>query len=355
MKKYPIAIIGLGIGAHHLAAYRQFPDRFEVKAVCSLEPEISKKIAAENNIPRICTSLDEVCDLSDIDIVDLCTPPYLHFQQLNQVLHAGKDAICEKPLVGSLAEIDQLIALEKSTGKTIMPILNYRFGNGVRRLKKLIDAGITGKAYLATVEIAWRRKMDYYSVPWRGRYETELGGTLMSHGIHGLDLLLYVLGGVKSLHAYAATRVNPIQVEDCLAVSMEMADGSLATFADTTGSPDQITRHRFCFANLVAESNTMPYKNSSDPWKFTADDQEIETRIQSEMENYVPGLEDFAGQFQAYAQARQNKQPLPVTLQDARNTLEVITAIYYSAHTGKHVELPILSDHPYYNGWYPKT
>ncbi len=154
--------------------------------------------------------------MKDIEIVDICTPPTLHFPQVMAALAAGKQVICEKPLVGSLAEIDQLAIAEAKTAGRVMPIFQYRYGNGLQKAKRIIDLGLAGKPYLGTVETAWLRKAAYYSGPWRGRWATELGGVLMGHAIHPHDMFCYLMGPLKSLFGRVATRVNPIEVEDCI-------------------------------------------------------------------------------------------------------------------------------------------
>lgn len=59
---------------------------------------------------------------------------------------------------------------------------------GCKRAKHIIASGAAGKPYLATVETAWNRGPAYYAVSWRGKYETALGGTLVTHAIHAHDL-----------------------------------------------------------------------------------------------------------------------------------------------------------------------
>ena len=114
--------------------------------------------------------------MDDVDVIDICTPSYLHYEQTLQALAAGKHVICEKPVAGSLKEVDELIAAEARSGKRMMPIFQYRFRSGLQKLKLLVDAGVAGRAYLTTVETAWRRRPEYYAVPWRGKWKTELGG-----------------------------------------------------------------------------------------------------------------------------------------------------------------------------------
>ena len=346
-----VAVVGAGVGSQHIEAYQTLAPQFEVVAICDLDVARAQQVANAYRIPAAFGDFEHMCQLVEADVIDLCTPSYLHYAQTQQALMEGKHVICEKPATGSLREIDDLIALERHTGKLVMPIFQYRFGHGMQKLKALIAAGLTGQAYLTTVETAWRRRAPYYAAPWRGKWDTELGGAVLTLAIHAHDLLCYVLGPVKSVFARTATKVNPIETEDCLVAALEMADGSLASLAVTTGSAQEISRHRFCFSGLTAESQTEPYRNSSDPWIFTGDSPELNAQIAATLAAFKPQPERFVGQFARFAEAWQQHTALPVTLADARLILELTTAIYYSAHTGQPVNLPLGVDHPFYQSW----
>jgi predicted dehydrogenase len=349
--KLRVGVVGLGVGRSHVEAFQQLQDLYEVVAVCDLDADRAATVARELNVPGVFTDYTELCRQDNVDVLDLCTPPFLHFDQVQQALAAGKHVICEKPLVGSLKEVDELDQAQQKSGRVLMPVFQYRFGHGLQKLKLLVDKGLTGNAYLSTVETSWRRRAEYYAVPWRGKWKTELGGTLVSHACHTLDMLTYILGPVKEVFARTTTRVNPIQVEDCAAITFTMADGSLATLAATTGSSVQISRHRFCFQNLVAESNLRPYTNSGDPWTFTGDTPEATASIEQALAEFVPLPESREGQFYRFARSLEEGQPLPVTLADARASIELLTAIYYSSYTNQSVSLPLPPDHPFYAGW----
>ena len=350
-----VGVVGVGIGRSHVRGYQAVPERFEVLALCDIDADRARPIAEEHGIPRLVTDMAELCRMDDLDLIDICTPPHLHFEQVQQVLAAGKHAICEKPLVSSLREVDELARAEAASGRRIMPVFQYRFGHGLQKLKFLIAQGLAGKAYLSTVETAWRRRAEYYAVPWRGKWATERGGALLSHAIHAHDMLCYVLGPPARMFAYTTTRVNPIEVEDCASVALEMADGSLASLGVTLGSAAEITRHRFSFSGLVAESNTRPYTNSGDPWTFVGDTPELTEQIESTLADFRPLPEHYAGQFYRFYEAVRCGGDMPVTLADARVSLELITAMYYSAETGSSVSLPIGADHPRYASWLPQA
>src|SRR6266404_2242487 len=185
-----VAVVGCGIGRSHIVeGYRRHPDKFRVLALCDIDERRLAKLGNEFCVRRITRSFDEVLRMDDVEIVDICTPPALHLVQIVAALAAGKQIVCEKPLAGSIAEVDRVIAAEAQSAGRVMPVFQYRFGNGVQKAKRIIDAGIAGRPYLATVETAWCRTSEYYETPWRGRRESERGGVLLMHAIHCHDLM----------------------------------------------------------------------------------------------------------------------------------------------------------------------
>ncbi len=349
-----VAVVGLGIGMQHVAAWKELSERFELVAVCDLDADKARRVAEKLEIPRAVSDYESLLrgDRAP-ELLDICTPPHLHFEMSVAALEAGKHVICEKPLVPSLAVCDQLIAIEAESRGQLMPIFQYRFGNGLRKLQHLAARGLTGRAYFSTIETAWLRGDAYYAVDWRGKWKTELGGVMTTHAIHSHDILCSVIGPVKSVFARTTTRVNPIETEDCAAVSVEMADGSLATLSATLGSRPEISRLRFSFENLTAESSLSPYQPSFDPWSFTGADPELQREIEAAIGEVEPRRELYAGQFERFAAALASGDALPVTLADARASLELLTAIYDSARSGQPVALPIGPEHPRYSGWLP--
>ena len=348
-----VAVVGLNIGKAHLWAYSQLPEQFRVVAVCDIDEGRAERAAQRNAGAVALTDLTQVCERDDVSVVNLCTPPLLHLEQIAQVLEAGKHVVCEKPLVGSLRDADEVVRLEAASANRVMPIFQYRWGRGLQRVKHLVDTEVAGALNTASVEVAWRRRADYYAVPWRGTWAGELGGVLTSHAIHAIDMLTYVAGPVARVFARTTTRVNPIETEDCAAVSLEMADGSLATLVATLGSSEEITRHRFNFSGFAAESGTAPYESSGEPWTIVPDSPEAETAIADAMAGFSPGAEGYVGQFERFADAMARGGELPVTVADARAALELLTAMYISSRDGVEVALPVSADHPAYRGWAP--
>lgn len=346
-----IAIVGAGIGAQHLDALLLLQDRWDVRVICDRDLARARALAARAPGAQVAGSLDEVLARADIDVVDICLPPSLHVPAVRATLQSGKHAVCEKPLAASLADVDGIAELARRTGRTVCPVFQYRFGNGLRKLWRLIEAGVPGRPLVATVETHWDRGPDYYRVPWRGRKDSELGGALVSHAIHAHDLLTEVLGPVRRVQALVATRVNCIETEDCAAACLEMADGTLVTLSVTLGSAEEITRLRFCYAHLTVESALAPYRPATDPWRFVPRDPGTAAEVKRQLENFQPGPEGFQGLFAELADGLDAGEDPPVTIADARRSIELATALYYAAATREAVELPLRTSHPAYGGW----
>jgi predicted dehydrogenase len=353
-KVLTVAVVGAGIGRSHIIeGYVPNADKFTVLAVCDINRERLDAVADEFNVERRVETFDDLLRMDDLDVIDICTPPMVHFSQLAAALAAGKHIICEKPLVGSLKQVDEIIEAEKQARGRLMPIFQYRFGNGIQQAKRIIDAGLAGKPYVGTVETLWRREAPYYAVPWRGKWATELGGVLMGHAIHPHDIFTYLMGPIRSLFGRTATRVNPIEVEDCISASVELESGALGSFTATLGGADEITRIRLAFENVTIESDHEAYNPGAAPWKILPRSDDTAKAIAALLADWTDVPPRFTTQMARFHEALMTGGPLPVTTADSRRALEIVTAMYHSSETREEVRLPIGPEHPKYSSWLP--
>ena len=358
MSKYQVAIIGTNIGAKHFEDFQKVSDKFNVHTVCGLTRESIENILPANSDTKISLNFEDVLKIKEIDIVDICLPPHLHFSVCKKSLEAGKHVICEKPLVSSLEEIDQLKEISNKTGKTIFPVFQYRYGPGFSKLKALIKSGLAGKPLVASLETHWNRGKEYYSKAWRGTWKGEQGGAILSHSIHIHDLITMIFGPVSSIYAKLSTRVNDIEVEDCAALSLEMGNGALVTSSITLGAAEDVSRIKICFSNLTAESAgspDKPYNPADDEWKFLAREPVTQNQIDEVLSNIQLTKSWYAGMFEEIANKLEGLSSDEVTLSDARQSLEFVTAVYDSSHQGKNINMPIKRENPLYKSWIPKN
>ncbi len=353
-----VAIIGAGIGREHLQAYLKLADLFRVCCICDIDTarasEIIEQTGADPDVTAVESSFENVLGNDGIDLIDICLPPHLHFSMTKAALEADKHVICEKPLASSLREADDLIESAKSKNRHVFPVFQYRYGPAIFKLQQLVENGFTGKPLLASIETHWNREADYYANPWRGTWKGEQGGAVLGHAIHNHDLLCAIMGPVRRLSGFGATRVNPIETEDCAAISFELENGALATSSITLGAHTDTTRLRFCFENLTAESDLLPYSPAEGNWTFKV---RGSTMSQEEVDEFLNGLpvrrSGFAGFFETVADKLNHDKSGVVTLQDGRRSIELVTAIYSAFSTGMQVELPLDAKHPMYDGWLP--
>ena len=353
MRRLRVGIVGAGIGAEHFQAYLALADRFEVRYMCDLDDARAAQAVSGRKAVTITRSLDQILADPDIDLMDVCLPPHLHLSACSAALQAGKDVICEKPLVASLAEADQLADLMQQTGRQVFPVFQYRYGAGAAKLQKLMAAGLAGTPLVGSLETHWNRDKAYYAVDWRGSWAGERGGAILGHAIHIHDWLSFAFGEIDSVFAYLATRVNEIEVEDCASLSIRMRSGALITSSVTLGAATDTSRLRFCFSGLTAESGLEPYKLADSDWQFIARAPQRQAEIESVLADLTPPLSGFQGLFAAIYDHLVSGQGDIVSFADGRRSIEFVTAVYRSAREGKQIHLPLNEDDPLYYSWLP--
>lgn len=341
--KRTVAILGAGIGEKHLAAYLKLADRFEVSYICDLNTDLAMRLASQVDA-QVTDNLQIILDDASVDIVDICLPPPLHVPIALQALAQGKHLILEKPIAGSLNDADKLLEAQARANGKVFPVFQYRYGRAFDAMKALKNAGFLSNPLTASLETHWDRRSDYYEIPWRGTWKHELGGAVLSHAIHAHDLLSQVFGPVSQVSAFAATRANPIETEDCVSIVFRLQNGATATSSITLGAAGNSSRLRFVFDDMTIESDgseAFAYTPGEANWTFKA---RLVTR-QQDVDELVSsteyGPEGFEGFCAAIADALDGKSGSAVTLNDGVAAIELATAIYQSDRTGSQVSLPL--------------
>jgi predicted dehydrogenase len=261
--------------------------------------------------------------------------------------------VLEKPIAPSLAECDLLASAERASGKRLFPVFQYRYGPGTAALDALIAAGLVGKPQVAALETHWNRGTPYYAVPWRGTWAGERGGAVLGHAIHNHDLLCRYFGAPAGVSAQVATRVNPIETEDCAAIAIRFDTGALATSSVTLGAAGDTTRLRLVFEHLTATSGDLPYAPADGAWTFAARDPAPQREVDAMLAALPASRSGFAGYFEAIAEALAGRPGREVTLGCGRRSIELVTAVYASSRTAKEVALPLPVGADFYGGWLP--
>jgi predicted dehydrogenase len=200
------AIVGLGfVGRAHLEALRRLG--ISVQGVLGSTPEGSKAASESLRLPRAYHSLEELATDVSVQVVHLCTPNHLHFQQSSQLLRAGKHVLCEKPLALDSRESAALVSLLKETGLVGGVAYNLRYYPLCQEARALIRKGAIGQVKL--VHGSFLQDWLLFPTDWNWRLEAKLGGELRAVsdiGTHWLDLVTWLTGSkVSELCADLAT------------------------------------------------------------------------------------------------------------------------------------------------------
>jgi predicted dehydrogenase len=349
-----IGVIGAGGISHsHLLAVRSSAnrDRARVVAIADIDKERANAQATQYGIDRVFTDYREMLASDDLQAVCICTPPFLHVEQSIAALRAGKHVLCEKPVSPTLAGLDQIAAAEREGGATFAGVFQHRVGQGARQVKALIEEGRFGKLRFGLSETLWQRDMEYYGVWWRGTWEQECGGVTMGHGIHSIDMLLWLMGEPESLIADAATVKLDIQVEDTSLATVRFRNGAIGQIIVTVNAQDNRSRLEIFGDDLQAVSSGSAYGPTSEPFSLASTDttgaegaaEWANERVPDVTKHlHVPVLSDF---IDAIASGR----PPLVTVDEVRRSMELITGMYKSAMTGQRVTFPIAKDDPWYS------
>lgn len=231
-------IIGCGsIGPTHAGAIQQIEDA-RLVAVADTVAARAENMAETFNVARVYDSHEALLSDADIDVVCICTPSGLHADATIAALRAGKHVIVEKPMEVSLEACDRMIAAADETGKKLSVISQHRFDSATMMVKQAIDEGKLGHIILADATVKWWRTQEYYdSGDWRGTWEFDGGGALMNQGVHTVDLLQWLAGGVSSLYAQTRTAAHErMEVEDTAVAALTFASGAVGTFTATTAA-----------------------------------------------------------------------------------------------------------------------
>ena len=325
-----VGIVGTGgIAAVHADNLSRMADA-EIVAVTDIDADRARAFADAHG-GRVDASLEAMLEAGGVDIVHLCSPPSLHIAQGETALAAGVSVLSEKPPALSLAELDRIRRAEEASSGWFATISQHRFGGRANWLRERTRDGSLGETMTAVCNTLWYRPDEYFDAPWRGTWDSEGGGPTMGHGIHQIDTMLSIVGPWREVTAVAARRARPVETEDFSAALVTLESGAVVSIVNSLLSPRETSYLRFDYTHATVELEHL-YGYGDDSWRFTAAPTAPESLEVDWAASATGHGSGHAAQFaQTYAALKAGDRPLPVTSSDARDTLELIAAIYASA------------------------
>lgn len=383
------AVVGAGRAAQlHIDSLLKFNDiPVKLTTICDYQFEKGLEYQTKYGFSNVTTNFDDLINDVDIDVIDICTPPYLHEEMIKKSLLAGKHVICEKPLSGYfgskdekdignsvskeymyrelLSNLDEISTIVKKSEKKFMYAENFIYAPSIQKAAEVLRKK-KSKIMFAKGE----ESLKGSSSPVAGLWNKTGGGTFIRTGAHPLSAILWLksLEGkvrgeeikVKSVMAdfgrstsrlspydHRHIEANPIDVEDTGAVILTFTDETKAVVMATDtllgGSRNYVDL--YCNDAVINCNITMSNLMST----YFLDEDRLDDVYISEMLPSKTGwnnvfLEDEILRGYVYEMhdfmecVLYNKEPIS-NFELAYDSIKIMYASYMSAELGKRIEI----------------
>lgn len=329
MDRVTVGVIGAGRALElHAFGYHRSNIPVRLKTVMARRPEQIRQAVERYGFEKGTDCIDDMINDSEIDVIDICTPPYVHKEEIIKAMRAGKHVICEKPLIGYfghpgdpepigekvskrfmfeslLKELDELRAVVQESGKRFMYAENFVYAPAVLKAAEIIRAKKSRILYMKGEE-----SLKGSSSAVAGEWNKTGGGIFMRNGVHPLGAILYlkeqesltrginvtvksVVGDMgystKQLTEYEHRHIaaRPHDVEDAGTAVITFTDGSKATVISTDNLLGGSKNYVEVYANDTAINCNLTMNNAMET--YMVDDEGMDGVYLSEMLPIVTG------------------------------------------------------------------
>lgn len=344
----PVRIAVLGLGAMGAAHAGRLAEGRVPGAVLAAVVDRSSQRRAAHAVPGY-ADLPGLVAAQVADAVVIASPHRDHPASGSAAIAAGLHVYVEKPLAATAAEARPLVAAarRRRPGQVCAVGFNQRTDPGVQALRALLADGAAGRVQRIawTVSGSFRSDAYFASGAWRGTWAGEGGGLLINQCAHHLDLWCWLFGPPARVRAAAGFgRWHAIEVEDEVAAVLHQPDGTLGTFAASTGEVPGVDR-----LEVACDRGLLTLDGTGLRWRRTASAAELRRTSPVPMprppvedlelvaagthDQHLAALADFA------AAIREGREPL-APLADGLASLELSDAILAAAVLDRTVAVP---------------
>ena len=193
MKKViKIGSVGLGrLGYEHAKNIATSIPGAQLTAICDIDAQRVKDVAAEFDVPYTYTNFEEMCANPELDAIVIVSPSMFHADQIKIALDAGKHAFCDKPLDTTIAKCKVAEkAVEAHPDRVFMLGFMRRFDESYAEAKRRIAAGEIGKVVLVRSYTQDPRT----TIEGTLKFAPHSGGQFLDMCVHDLDLIRWFTG-----------------------------------------------------------------------------------------------------------------------------------------------------------------
>jgi predicted dehydrogenase len=250
-KKINFAISGCGnIAGRHASAIVNYGN---LVAVCDSDVNKALKLAEHFQCEAYDSLHKMLNEKTEIDMVSICTPNFLHAPQSVECLQNKKQVLCEKPMAITVKDAEEMIAAAKHADKNLFIVKQLRYYPSLIFIKNLLEKGRLGKIYSFHINCFWNRPDAYYK-DWKGSKQKD-GGALFTQFSHYIDLLIWLFGEVKEVQFLSGNLAHAhIEYEDVGLINMKMETGCIGSMNYTVNAFEKNAENSF---SIFAENGQL--------------------------------------------------------------------------------------------------
>jgi len=219
-KIHSVGIVGLGgMGSAHAEWMQGMKD--EVNLVGSFDISAARQEYAKSIGIKAFDSFDALLADETIDIVLVATPNNFHRELSIKALRAGKNVICEKPVMMNSCELAEVLKVADETGMLFVVHQNRRWDEDFRIIKDLYETGSAGQVYRIESKVHGSRGIpgDWRAIKASG------GGMMLDWGVHLLDQIMWMVPEKLSSVYCQMTNIRYDEVDDGFSATLTFANG----------------------------------------------------------------------------------------------------------------------------------
>ncbi|HOA41421.1 MAG: Gfo/Idh/MocA family oxidoreductase [Halanaerobiales bacterium] len=248
MKKIRLGVIGTGMAWErlHWPAIQELEDKYEIVALCDQDRNKALDFARKLYLPedKVYDDYTEMLAKEKLDAVDLLVPIPENYDLAAAVVKANINLIAEKPLAASLEGAKKLLDLHRQHPVLIMVAENYRYDEGINKIRKLLKQGKIGDVvyfiFNNTVDFEEEMKKDSFAAKeWR-QHPDFAGGTFLDAAIHDLAGLRHIFGPVKQVYAMGRPQEEDFSPYRIINSQIEFQNGIIGHYSYYTDGQETI-------------------------------------------------------------------------------------------------------------------
>ena len=328
-QKLRVANIGMKFGMSHVEGAMAYGA--EIAAICDCNEENLRFAGERYGIPeeKRFTDYRDIVNDPTIDAVTVAVPDQLHCRISCEMLRAGKHVLCEKPLALTREDTDAIIKAADESDAKFMVGQICRFTPAFEKAKALIDAGTIGDVYF--IESEYAHDYMYLLENWRS---DPLRHGVIGGGCHAVDLIRWLVGDPAEVFAYGMHKLLPqVSYDDATIAIMKFDENTAGKVFVSTGCKRDYTMRTLVYGTkgTIICDNTSPEMTL-----YTVGENGMATepqKIAVTVNNHNAGKE-----FEVFANAILNNEPVPTDAREGAKTVEVCRAIVEASVTGKIVK-----------------